>query len=130
MAEQMHRTTRRTGAVLAWLLLTSCRAYDADLLAPSSARAAASPSVACREQRVELCNGEDDDCDGIIDEDASDTCSSQHARERCVAGACEVVACDYGFADCDGAADDGCEQLITAAGCALNVVTSDDAGAP
>jgi hypothetical protein len=122
----MHRALRRTGAVLAWLLLASCRVYDADLLAPSSAHEAASSNVACQEQNVELCNGVDDDCDAIIDEGASDTCSSQHAHERCAASACEIVACDYGFVDCDGDADDGCEQLITRAGCAPAAPTGSD----
>ena len=78
---------------------------------------------------AELCNGEDDDCDGVIDEDASETCSTQHARERCVLGACELIACDYGYVDCDGDPDDGCERLITNAGCEQNLVTSSGADA-
>jgi hypothetical protein len=121
----MRSTIRRTGAVLAWLLFVGCRAYDADLLESPAAHQATSPSRACQ-QHVELCNGEDDDCDGIVDESASATCSSQHARERCVLGACEISACDFGFVDCDGEADDGCEQLITRAGCELAVATGRD----
>ncbi|HSA24624.1 MAG TPA: agmatine deiminase family protein, partial [Myxococcota bacterium] len=31
----------------------------------------------------------------------------QHA---CTAGVCGIVSCDPGYGDCDGAADDGCEQ--------------------
>lgn len=127
MTKQMHRVTRRTGAVLAWLLFAACHAYDADLLAPPTAHETVSPSEECRS--VDICNGQDDDCDGIIDEDASETCSSQHARERCVFGACELLACDYGYVDCDGDADNGCERLITNAGCEQNLVTVPDAEA-
>ena len=54
---------------------------------------------------------------------------TEHARDRCVFGACEIIACDYGFVDCDGDADDGCERLITNAGCEQNVVTGLDADA-
>jgi hypothetical protein len=127
---------RRTGAVLAWFLLGACRAYDPNLLTATTTHETASPSQACRAQRVELCNGEDDDCDGIIDEQASDTCSTQHARTRCVSGACQLVACEHGFVDCNGDADDGCERLITRDGCELPVVLADggdvdvDASAP
>ncbi len=125
MAGPMHRMTRRTGAVLVWLLFAGCRAYDANLLESSNVHQATSRSQACQ-QHVELCNGEDDDCDGIVDEDASDTCSSQHARERCVVGACEIIACEFGFVDCDGKAADGCEQLITRDGCERPVATGRD----
>ncbi len=36
-------------------------------------------------------------------------CALPHATPACLAGACAVAACDSGYADCNGAASDGCE---------------------
>jgi alpha-tubulin suppressor-like RCC1 family protein len=54
------------------------------------------------------CNGEDDDCDGAIDE-ARDACDSPSTRGACEAGRCTVVACLDGWLDCDGDGANGCE---------------------
>lgn len=70
----------------------------------------------------EVCNGEDDDCDGETDEDLSRECANACGKgtETCKAGkwtgctAPPVPAeiCDNGEDDdCDGVADDGCECL-------------------
>ena len=76
----------------------------------------------------ERCDGDDDDCDGRVDEGfdlASDpancgacgtSCARAHATASCAAGACTVGACDTGFDDCNASADDGCEtELATSA---------------
>jgi hypothetical protein len=36
-------------------------------------------------------------------------CDLPHATSTCAQGACAIVACDPGYADCDGAAANGCE---------------------
>jgi len=60
----------------------------------------------------EICNGADDDCDGEIDEgDAAGLCAPlpDHVEAECVAGECQIVGCDDGYADLNGEYDDGCE---------------------
>jgi hypothetical protein len=88
---------------------------------------------------VELCDGEDDDCDGIVDDDAycdlGMTCCTgscvdtdgevEHCGECgsecdlsnthihvCIGGICFVDTCDSGFDDCDGNSANGCEINI------------------
>ena len=70
---------------------------------------------------VELCNGYDDDCDGLTDE-GFDTntdlencgacgrfCSPIHAFGACEAGECLIDACNVGFIDLDHDPATGCE---------------------
>lgn len=65
---------------------------------------------ACPTGCLELCNGEDDDCDGRVDEDDADAdCARPHTIAFCHDAACRVVGCDDDWVDCDGAADNGCE---------------------
>jgi hypothetical protein len=43
-----------------------------------------------------------------------DPCSAAHGKRACsVAGACAVASCESGYADCNGAAEDGCEASTT-----------------
>lgn len=43
-------------------------------------------------------------------------CALPHAVSSCVAGQCEVTACDLGFADCDKAPANGCEADLASPG--------------
>lgn len=65
---------------------------------------------ACRERCPEQCNGQDDDCDGRVDEgSANATCAVDSAESVCYAGQCEIVHCSQDARDCDGLAANGCE---------------------
>ena len=74
---------------------------------------------------TEICDGNDNDCDGAIDEgDANALCPrGEHvATSRCnEVGACENVACEPGFGDCDDDTTNGCEEqtntLMHCGGC-------------
>jgi len=70
------------------------------------------PSTGCV-RMPEVCNGLDEDCDGIVDEDASKTCASGANVERspCVSGAC-VFECAPQYSDCDGDHTNGCETSL------------------
>ena len=60
----------------------------------------------------ERCNGQDDDCDGEVDEDgASERCALAHADTVCRGGACVIARCREGYRDCDERADNGCEVV-------------------
>ncbi len=74
---------------------------------------------------IEFCNGIDDNCNGQVDEGfnlASDplncgacgnVCPSlPNATVACNAGACVIVSCAPGFADCDGNTANGCETNL------------------
>jgi len=73
---------------------------------------------------AELCNGNDDDCDSLVDEDwdfQSDpnNCGGcqlvcqpgPNSYASCVNGQC-TITCDPGFADCDANMNNGCETGI------------------
>lgn len=69
----------------------------------------------------ETCNGEDDDCDSVIDEgfdlrvDVNNCgacgaiCAVENAEPVCEGGVCRILECLDGFADCNADAADGCE---------------------
>jgi len=56
---------------------------------------------------AEVCNGIDDDCDGVVDEGS--LCSAPNANSACISGSCWVTSCQPGFSDCDGNPANGCE---------------------
>jgi hypothetical protein len=90
------------------LLLMACKAYDASLLSPQN-HAPTDASDECATHR-ELCNGLDDDCDGVVDEKAEDDCKRDNAESRCVSGACSITKCAQGYLDCDESSENGCER--------------------
>ncbi len=47
------------------------------------------------------CNGRDDDCDGLTDEDADGQCPTiADGVNACLEGACVLVSCEAGFEEC------------------------------
>jgi hypothetical protein len=78
---------------------------------------------------VEICDGIDNDGDGLTDEDFDFLGDIAHCgscapcpdlpstTEGCSAGACTVVSCDPGHADRNHRADDGCEYACTVDDC-------------
>lgn len=72
---------------------------------------------------AETCNGMDDDCDGMVDEDfmlqtdtancgmCGNVCSLAHSTDpTCGGGRCAIGTCDVGFRNCDGRNSTGCES--------------------
>ncbi len=84
----------------------------------------AGPDASCTAS-IEECNGRDDDCDGEVDEDFDrmsdpENCGGcgvacptdpAHGASTCFEGECQL-ACDSGFADCDGDVATGCEASL------------------
>lgn len=76
----------------------------------------------------ELCNGIDDDCDGVIDNgfdlqhDPNNcgacgiVCSAPTALTECRAGHCVIASCTPGYVDADGNPANGCECMLTNGG--------------
>jgi hypothetical protein len=67
----------------------------------------------CGGQRLpaaEVCNNEDDDCNGLIDDGAAvASCpATPNAAPICASGTC-IFRCVSGFADCNSIPTDGCE---------------------
>jgi hypothetical protein len=89
----------------------------------------------CKVGGVELCNGADDDCDGVIDEMPAVQldCESRvvHAQTVCQSGYCLRISCLTGYYNCDGRPENGCEAACpcgTSCGDGGEDAGSDDAG--
>ncbi|MCA9542638.1 MAG: putative metal-binding motif-containing protein, partial [Myxococcales bacterium] len=63
----------------------------------------------------ETCNGLDDDCDGMTDDepDATTSCGSvAHTTFACASPSCEIASCDMGWGACDSSVGNGCETSL------------------
>jgi len=68
-------------------------------------------SHVCAPDAPELCNGLDDDCDGVVDEgEPAALCG--HDDAACVTGECVVGPCPDATADCNADPSDGCETRL------------------
>jgi hypothetical protein len=61
---------------------------------------------------AEVCDGQDNDCNGTVDDGAANTCGVANGQPVCAAGTCGVQSCFAGFANCDGIAANGCERNV------------------
>lgn len=76
---------------------------------------------------LELCDGNDDDCDGAVDEEAA--CDAPNGTARCEMAMCTVTGCETGFFDCTG--DPGCETSSSRSncgGCAMSCAALEGCG--
>jgi hypothetical protein len=56
------------------------------------------------------CNGLDDDCDGVVDNDVCPPIA--HGTSGCIESACGIVSCDPSYGDCNDDVADGCETNL------------------
>ena len=129
-------------------LLLGCKVYEEGLLSPpaggaggkagGSAGSGGKPPMPCVPTE-EICNNEDDDCNGTVDDEvpASADCSRRyHAKVACGRGGfCLFVPanpmCDPGYYHCDGLPETGCESTIPCIcmNCTGDGAVPDDGGA-
>src|SRR5262245_46020095 len=98
-------------------LLASCSVFDASLVPPDGP----GDGSTCSPTAAEVCNGVDDNCDNVADEDidldtdeancggCGNVCTFLHAAGECTDGVC-VNECESGWKDCNDSTLDGCES--------------------
>lgn len=111
----LHARASAANCVLA-LLWAACNVYDSDATRArfsntqaNSVRAQCEIDAAASEGCLETCNGQDDDNDGLVDEDAAGSCILPHAQAVCREGECLLARCTDGYRDCDQEVINGCE---------------------
>jgi hypothetical protein len=81
----------------------------------------------CSMPKPEVCNGIDDDCNGMIDDPAAVQADCEkrvkHATTTCQRGVCVKISCNPGYYNCDGDPSNGCEPICNCQPC-----NSNDAG--
>jgi len=102
------------------VVLGSCKVFDASLVHDDDDGTDIDAGPTCSESADEVCNGRDDDCDDMVDEETSLTddedncgecgraCTFGHAAGQCSAGECDNT-CEEGWKDCNSNTVDGCE---------------------
>ncbi len=71
-------------------------------------------STTVNPQGIEICNGKDENCNGVLDEGADIWCEEgKNAQAKCESGKCKIYECNTGYADVNGLGSDGCECLET-----------------
>lgn len=82
----------------------------------------------CLNSGSEICDGLDNDCDGVTDEgymldldtencgSCGHVCSFANANAECLSGECHRGECIGGYEDADGVEEDGCEYRCTPTG--------------
>jgi hypothetical protein len=112
---------------LGLLCLGACQVYD-DTNLPAAGRNSGMPLDACAPE-LEVCNGKDDDCDGVVDERAATEldCQSRivHANTVCQSPYCVRISCLSGYYTCDGLNENGCESHCP---CSKPCLDGSDAG--
>ena len=72
--------------------------------------------VKCCMKETEVCDGYDNDCDDLVDNDDEDlqACKppANVVQALCMSGECSIYQCDFGYIDCDDNYDNGCEVDI------------------
>jgi len=82
----------------------------------------------CTRRGLEVCNGQDDDCNGMTDDGIDKNtdvnncgacgrvCKYTAAAALCQGGVCKMGACDPNFTDVNGNDTDGCEYFCVSSG--------------